>query len=228
MPHVLVIEDDPDVRYALLRGLHDRGHATSSAANGIAGLSEAKRREPDVIVLDLGLPDVDGVEVLKMLRAVSRIPVVVVTARDEERQIVAALDNGADDYVVKPCGVAQLEARIRAVLRRVGDKRRVEPLVVGGLVIDPRARTAVLDGDQLDLAAREFDLLNYLAERAGQVVSKRELLAEVWHFAYGGAEKTVDVHMSWLRRKLGESAQQPRYLHTVRRVGVKLTAPGEA
>lgn len=223
-----MIEDDAEVRSALMRGLGDRGHAARCAATGAAGLTEAQRHEPDLVVLDLGLPDVDGVSVLRMLRAVSRVPILVLTARDEEPQIVAALNHGADDYVVKPCGIAQLDARIRAVLRRTGGEGQPAPLTVGGLVIDPAARTANLDGVALDLAAREFDLLRYLAERAGQVVSKRELLAEVWHYGYRGADKTVDVHVSWLRRKLGESAQAPRYLHTVRRVGVKLTAPQDS
>ncbi len=178
------------------------------------------------MIVDLGLPDVDGYEVLRMLRAVSAVPVIVATAREEESEIVRALDSGADDYLVKPFGAGQLDARIRAVLRRAaGEGGRDEPLVVGSLVVDSAARIARLDGQRLDLTPREFDLLCYLAERAGQVVTKRELLAEVWRQPYGGAEKTVDVHLSWLRRKLGETAQEPRYLQTVRGVGVRLTAP---
>ena len=229
MPHILVVEDDPAVRSALLRALGDRGYATSSAATGMSGLATAVDQRPDLVVLDLGLPDVDGVELLRMLRAVSTVPVIVATARDDERQIVRALDAGADDYLIKPFGAAQLDARIRAVLRRSasGEDGRPAAIKVGGLVIDPNARTAVLDGAALDLSAREFDLLRYLAERTDQVVSKRELLTEVWRMPYGGADKTVDVHLSWLRRKLGETAQAPRYLHTVRSVGVRLTAPGE-
>jgi DNA-binding response OmpR family regulator len=161
-----------------------------------------------------------------MLRAVSRVPVVVATARDDEEEIVRVLDAGADDYVVKPFGGAQLDARLRAVLRRAeSEGGAVEPIVVGGLRVDPRAREAALDGAALDLTPRELDLLHYLAARAGTVVGKRELLTEVWRVPYGGADKTVDVHMSWLRRKLGETAGAPRYLHTVRGVGVKLTAP---
>ena len=192
----------------------------------MAGLEAAVATSPDLVVVDLGLPDVDGYEVLRMLRAVSAVPVIVATAREEECEIVRALDSGADDYLVKPFGAGQLDARIRAVLRRAaGDGGRDEPLVVGSLVVDSAARIARLDGRRLDLTPREFDLLRYLAERAGQVVTKRELLAEVWRQPYGGAEKTVDVHLSWLRRKLGETAQEPRYLQTVRGVGVRLTAP---
>ena len=228
MPHILVVEDDAAVRSALLRTLGDRGYATSSAATGMAGLAAAVDGQPDLVVLDLGLPDVDGGELLRMLRAVSAVPVIVATARDDEQQIVRALDAGADDYLIKPFGAAQLDARIRAVLRRAisPEDGRPAPIQVGGLVIEPNARTVTLDGIRLDLSAREFDLLRYLAERADQVVSKRELLTEVWRLPYGGADKTVDVHLSWLRRKLGETAQAPRYLHTVRSVGVRLTAPG--
>jgi DNA-binding response OmpR family regulator len=228
MPHILVVEDDAAVRSALLRALADREYATSSAATGMAGLATAVDGQPDLVVLDLGLPDVDGGELLRMLRAVSAVPVIVATARDDEQQIVRALDAGADDYLIKPFGAAQLDARIRAVLRRATapEDGRPAPIEVGGLLIDPNARTVTLDGERLDLSAREFDLLRYLGERSDQVVSKRELLTEVWRLPYGGADKTVDVHLSWLRRKLGETAQSPRYLHTVRSVGVRLTAPG--
>jgi Response regulators consisting of a CheY-like receiver domain and a winged-helix DNA-binding domain len=183
------------------------------------------QERPDIVILDLGLPDLDGTEVLRMLRAVSRIPVIVATARDEEPQIVAALDAGADDYLVKPFGAAQLDARIRAVLRRLGDDAENHALVVGQLTVDAQARVVTLDGRSIELSPKEFDLLRYLAERAGQVVSRRELLTEVWHLPYGGADKTVDVHLSWLRRKLGETAQRPVYLQTVRGVGVKLVDP---
>lgn len=226
MPHLLVVEDDPALRNALVRALRDRGHAVATASTGMAGLDAAVTDRPDLVVLDLGLPDVDGAQVLRMLRAVSDVPVIVATARDEEGEMVAVLGDGADDYIVKPFGAAQLDARIKAVLRRLGLPGDVdEPLTVGGLVITPASREITLDGQPLDLTPREFDLLAYLAHRPGQVVSRRELLAEVWQQPLGGADKTVDVHLSWLRRKLGESAQSPRYLHTVRTVGVKLLAP---
>ncbi|MHB9752963.1 response regulator transcription factor [Streptomyces sp. BYX5S] len=226
MPHLLVVEDDPALRNALVRALRDRGHAVATAATGMAGLDAAVTDRPDLVVLDLGLPDVDGARILRMLRAVSDVPVIVATARDEEPEMVAVLGDGADDYIVKPFGAAQLDARIKAVLRRLGLPGDVdEPLTVGGLVVAPASREVTLDGQPLDLTPREFDLLAYLAHRPGQVVSRRELLAEVWQQPLGGADKTVDVHLSWLRRKLGESAQAPRYLHTVRTVGVKLSAP---
>ncbi|WP_290062813.1 response regulator transcription factor [Amycolatopsis solani] len=226
MATVLLVEDDPTIRTAVLRALTERGHAVTSVPTAMAGLQAAVTDRPDVVLLDLGLPDLDGREVLRMVRAVSAVPIIVVTARDAEEEIVRLLDAGADDYVVKPFGGAQLDARIRAVLRRSELEETVAPVVVGGLTVDARTRQASLEGAPLDLTPREFDLLHYLASRAGTVVSKRELLADVWKLPYAGADKTVDVHLSWLRRKLGETAQEPRYLHTVRRVGVRLAEPG--
>jgi DNA-binding response OmpR family regulator len=222
---VLLVEDDPAIRGALIRGLTERGHAVDSAPTAMAGLESAVGRRPDLVVLDLGLPDLDGVTMLRMLRGASRVPVIVATARDDEAEIVAVLDAGADDYLVKPFSAAQLDARIRAVLRRTGDAAPDPTVVVGGLRVDPRGRRASLDGAELELTPREFELLHYLAARAGEVVSKRELLTEVWQQPYGGADKTVDVHLSWLRRKLGETALTARYLHSVRGVGVRISAP---
>ncbi|GAA1929267.1 response regulator transcription factor [Nocardioides lentus] len=229
MVQVLVIEDDDRIRPLVVRSLSDHGFAVSSERTGMAGLAAAVDTRPDLVVLDLGLPDVDGTQVLSMLRAVSEVPVIVASARDDEPSLVSALDTGADDYVVKPYTTTQLEARIRAVLRRAATGRTVRrSLVVGGLEIDVAARRATLDGTSLDLSPREFDLLVHLAERAGDVVTKRELLSEVWQQAWGGSDKTVDVHLSWLRRKLGETATAPRYLTTVRGVGVRLAAPDGA
>jgi DNA-binding response OmpR family regulator len=227
MAKVLIVEDDSTIRTSVVRALSERGHVVASAATAMEGLKLAVAEKPDVILLDLGLPDLDGREMLRMLRAVSQVPVIVVTARRTEDEIVRALDAGADDYVVKPYGASQIDARIRAVLRRSGapDEPRDPAVTVGGLRIDPRSRLASVDGEPLDLTPREFELLHYLAVRAGEVISKRELLTEVWQVPYTGADKTVDVHLSWLRRKLGETAQEPRYLHTVRRVGVRLVDP---
>ncbi|CAB4719541.1 unannotated protein [freshwater metagenome] len=152
---------------------------------------------------------------------------IVASARDDDPSLISCLDAGADDYVVKPYTTAQLEARVRAVLRRFGGGAREArtALVVGALEIDVPARRTTLAGQLLDLSPREFDLLRHLAERAGEVVTKKELLSEVWQQAWGGSDKTVDVHLSWLRRKLGESAAEPRYLHSVRGVGVRLAPP---
>ena len=228
MSKVLIVEDDHTIRVGVVRALRDRGHAVASAGTAMEGLKLAVGEKPDVVLLDLGLPDTDGLEMLRMLRAVSQVPVIVVTARRTEGEMVQALDAGADDYVVKPYGADQVDARIRAVLRRSGPDAatpRPRAVTVGGLSLDPASRVAHLDGTTLDLTPREFDLLYYLAVRAGEVISKRELLTEVWQLPYAKADKTVDVHLSWLRRKLGETADAPRYVHTVRRVGVRLSPP---
>lgn len=226
VPMILLVEDDPAIRRELVRVLRDRGHAVATATTGMEGLRLAVEEPPEAVLLDLGLPDVDGGTVLTMLRAVSDVPVIVVTARDGDAELVRALDAGADDYLVKPFSVEHLDARLRAVLRRAAARIGTPgPLRVGGLEIDGAARVATLDGRDLALSRKEFDVLHLLAERAGQVVSKRELLAEVWQQAWGGGERTVEVHLSWLRRKLGETAQFPRYLHSVRGVGVRLAPP---
>jgi DNA-binding response OmpR family regulator len=221
---VLLIEDDQRIRESLARSLAERGHDIRSSPTGMGGVELAVAGGFDVVVLDLGLPDIDGEQALKMIRAVSRIPVIVATAREDESGIIRTLDTGADDYVTKPFSAEQLEARIRAVLRRTATPE-ANIVEVGDLHIDLDAHEAVFEGEPLDLTAREFDLLAYLAGNAGIMVSKRELLAEVWRQPYGGADKTVDVHLSWLRRKLGETAAEPRYIHTKRGVGVKLLPP---
>jgi DNA-binding response OmpR family regulator len=227
---LLLIEDDPEIRRALIHALDERGHTVRTASTGMTGLHDAVASDPDLVILDLGLPDMDGLTVLRMLRSVSRVPVIVATARDDEPSIVQVLELGADDHVGKPFGAAQLDARIRAVLRRGGaDAAPADaPLVIGDLVVRLAAREVTLRGDPIELTAREFDLLSYLANRVGAVVTRRELLTEVWRQPYHASDRTVDVHLSWLRRKLGESAREPRYLHTVRGVGVKLAAPEDA
>ena len=222
MPSLLIIEDDQRIREALVRMLTQRGHEVRSVSRGMDGIRQVVEFGPDVVILDLGLPDVDGSVVVKMIRATSNVPILVATARDEEGEIVRVLDDGADDYVVKPFSAAQIDARIRAILRRTSTEDSAAELVVGVLRIDPATRQATVSGDELELTRKEFDLLAYLAARAGTVVTKREILAGVWRQPYGGADKTVDVHLSWLRRKLGESAAEPRFLRTVRGVGVRL------
>jgi DNA-binding response OmpR family regulator len=225
MPSILIIEDEQRIRESLAKRLSERGHDVETVARAIDGVEQAVSGRFDVVVLDLGLPDLDGTEALRMIRAVSQVPVVVATARDDELDMISVLDAGADDYVIKPYSADHLAARIRAVLRRAGDAPGQETITVAGLTLDLDAHEATLDGRELDLTARAFDLLAYLASRPGKLISKRELLAEVWRQPYGGADKTVDVHISWLRKELGESAAEPRYLHTRRGVGVRLVDP---
>ena len=225
MAQVVLIEDDVEIRRLVADALAAQGHDVESAGAALEGLELAVKGKPDLVVMDLGLPDLDGTELLRMIRAVSQVPIIVITARGADDVVVRTLDSGADDYLVKPFSVSQLEARVRALLRRGAATDGEETLQVGELRIDPAAREVTLAGVILDLSPKEFDLLRVLAERAGEVVSKRALMAEVWREPYGGAERTVDVHLSWLRNKLGETAQDPRYLRTVHGVGVKLVDP---
>ncbi|KQV11692.1 two-component system response regulator [Kitasatospora sp. Root187] len=223
---MLVVEDDPFVRSALIRHLAESGHAVRSVGTALEALREVAQVGCDLVILDLGLPDLDGSEALKMIRGLTNVPVIISTARDDEAEIVRLLNDGADDYLVKPFSVEHLTARMTAVLRRFsgGTPPVAQVLRVGGLSIDAQRREAVLDDRPLDLTRREFDLLAFLAARPGVVVPRKEILAEVWRQTYGG-DQTIDVHLSWLRRKLGETASKPRYLHTVRGVGVRLEAP---
>jgi DNA-binding response OmpR family regulator len=225
MARIVLIEDDYDIRGLVADALAAVGHDVESAALALEGLQLTVKGDPDLVVMDLGLPDIDGNELLRMIRAVSTVPIIVITARGADDVVVSTLDAGADDYLVKPFSVSQLEARVRAVLRRRSALGPDDVIEVGGLVIDSRSREVVLDGNPMDLSPKEFDLLRVLAERSGEVVTKRELMAEVWREPYGGSDRTVDVHLSWLRNKLGETAQQPRYLRTVHGVGVKLVDP---
>ncbi|MCX4529591.1 MULTISPECIES: response regulator transcription factor [unclassified Streptomyces] len=240
MPRVLVVEDDPRIRTFLIEILTEHGFTVHNSGDGFGALREITRMSFDAVVLDLGLPDLDGADALRMIRGLSPVPVVVATARDDEAEIIRLLNAGADDYLVKPFSGGQLVARLSAVLRRTagahtpdpgGGSRTaaapadlMRPVSVGQLTLDPVARTAVLAGQELRFTRREFDLLAFLAHHAGQVVSKRRLLSEVWREPYVD-DQTVDVHLSALRRKLGESAAAPRYLRTVRGVGIKLVEP---
>jgi DNA-binding response OmpR family regulator len=220
---LLLIEGDPVRRGSLERVLGARGHDAIVADTGFGGLRLALADTFDAVVLDLQLPDVRGLDVLKMLRAVSDVAVVA-TVDEAKSDMVETFNAGADDYVVKPYSDDQLEARLLTV------SRRLQPTVtnivsVGRLRVDQTARVAFLGDDELALTRKEFDVLAYLAGKAGEVVSKGELAGRISNDPYGGSDRTVDVHLSWLRRKLGETAANPRYLRTVRGVGIKLVDP---
>ena len=227
MALILLVEDDRNITAALTRALSDAGHVVRPVGQATEALKILTEEGPDLVILDLGLPDIDGTDALRMMRTVSEVPVIVATARRSEADIISLLSAGADDYVTKPFSSGHILARISAVLRRTQATVDKTPnvITVGDLEISPRQRRAVLHGEPLQLTRREFDVLTYLAERVGQVVSRRELLTEVWNQSRIGEEQTIDVHISWLRRKLGETAAQPRYLHTVRGVGVMMVDP---
>jgi two-component system response regulator RegX3 len=215
---VLVVEDEEAIAEPLAEGLRREGYDVTIAPTG----SEALAAEAaDLVLLDLRLPDMDGLDVCRRLRERSDVPIIVVTARGEEADRVVGLELGADDYVVKPFGLRELIARIRAVTRRSERSRATDgALRIGGLAIDERRRGATINGDALDLTAKEFDLLLALARDPGAVVSRSQLLQDVWNTAWHGSTKTIDVHVAALRRKLGDRD----LIETVRGVGFRLRA----
>ena len=225
MADILVIEDDQRIRELVCEHLAREGHGASSEANGLDGLRALTANRPDALVMDLGLPDLDGIDLLRMVRSVADLPILVLTAREDEGTILAAFAEGADDYVVKPISGPQLTARVAALLRR-GGAEATDTLEVGELEIRLGPREATLRGTPLELTAKEFDMLAHLAARHGSVVSKEDLHAAVWKAPAGTEGRTVDVHLSNLRRKMGETATSDgRYLHTVIGAGIRLQAP---
>jgi two-component system response regulator RegX3 len=213
---LLVVEDEDAIAEPLVEGLLREGFEVERVANGAAALAA---REPDLVLLDLRLPDVDGYTVFRELRARSSVPIIVVTARGEEVDRVVGLELGADDYVVKPFGLRELVARIRAVARRTGTRGEApETLVVGALSVDLRARRVAVDGEEVALTPKEFDLLALLARDPGALFERRRILEEVWNTSWYGSAKTIDVHVASIRRKLGD----PGWIETVRGVGLRL------
>jgi two-component system, OmpR family, response regulator RegX3 len=215
---ILVVEDEDAIADPLTAGLRREGFAVERAATGAAALDAAAA---DVVLLDLRLPDLDGLDVCRTLRERSDAPIIVVTARGEETDRVVGLELGADDYVVKPFGLRELIARIRAVTRRTSRAAPQAQLRVGALVVDVRARRALVGERELDLTPKEFDLLASLARDPGAAISRRRLLEEVWETSWYGSAKTIDVHVAALRRKL----EDPGWIETVRGVGFRLRAP---
>jgi two-component system, OmpR family, response regulator RegX3 len=216
---ILVVEDEDAIADPLVSGLRREGYDVSRVATGEGALQAAPA---DLVLLDLRLPDLDGLDVCRRLREHSRVPIIVLTARGEEADRVVGLELGADDYVVKPYGLRELIARIRAVMRRAASPiADGGPLRVGPLEVDERARRATLDGRELELTPKEFDLLAALARDPGAAVSRQRLLAEVWQTSWYGSAKTIDVHVAALRKKLGD----PGWIETVRSVGFRLGEP---
>jgi two-component system, OmpR family, response regulator RegX3 len=212
---VLIVEDEQPIAEPLAEGLRREGFEVDWAATGAAALEAA---EPDVVLLDLRLPDMDGLDVCRSLRARSEVPIIIVTARGDEPDRVVGLELGADDYVVKPFGLRELIARIRAVTRRGRAAPADGAVQVGELEVDPRARRVRLGGRELDLTPKEFDVLAMLVRDPGAVVSRRSLLDEIWETSWYGSTRTIDVHVAALRRKLGD----PTWIETVRGVGFRL------
>jgi DNA-binding response OmpR family regulator len=219
---LLLVEDEPSVG-ALVRAYLERsGYRVSWVRSGEEALADVQRNKYDLVILDIGLPGMDGFDVCRLLRARSRVPVVMLTARDEEPDRVAGLELGADDYVAKPFSPRELAARIKAVLRRTG--REDEPpslLVLGDVQVRPREREVTVAGEHVDLTAKELDLVAFLLAHPGIVFSREQLLDRVWSLTYPGGTRTVDVHVAQLRRKL----RRPELIHTVRGSGYKSVRP---
>jgi DNA-binding response OmpR family regulator len=220
----LVIEDDPSIGALVRTYLARDGFEVAWARAGEEGLAEIERREPGIVVLDVGLPDIDGFEVCRRLRRTSRVPVLFLTARDEEVDRIVGLELGGDDYVTKPFSPRELVARVHAILRRVEEPEPAPLLEAGDVVIDRRARRVSVAGEDVPLRTLEFDLLVALLERNGDVVGRDELLEHVWGLSFPGGTRTVDVHIANLRRKLG----RPELIATVRGSGYRAIVPAGA
>jgi len=226
---ILIVDDEPELRSMLRQYLTREGFDVAEAINGNEALDTVDRAHPDLVLLDVGLPDIDGFEVLRTLRSNSDIPVIMLTARDEEIDRVVGLSVGADDYVVKPFSPRELVARIHAVLRRGSTTARAtdETLRFAGFTIDESSREVRSNGELVDLSALEFDLLLALAQRPNRVFTRQQLLERVWGWDYFGVDRVVDVHVGNIRKVLGDDASDPRYIATVRGIGYKFIGEPE-
>jgi two-component system, OmpR family, response regulator RegX3 len=226
-----MVEDEESITVPLSEALTREGFDAEAVGTAAEALEAAGRMSPDLVLLDLMLPDGSGYEVCRQLRLDSRVPIIMLTARGEETDRIVGLELGADDYVVKPFSAREVVARIRAVLRRTDAPSREQgergPIQVGELRVDPARHSATLGDRPLELTRREFDLLELLLREAGTVVSRERLIDEVWDVNWYGTTKTLDVHVSSLRKKLGDVPESPRYIHTVCGVGFRFAGPDE-
>ncbi len=227
---ILVVDDEDRIREIIRGYLESDGFDVAEARDGAEALATAKRWQPDLIVLDVMMPEIDGIEVLRQLRTTSNIPVILLTARAEEVDTLVGLSVGADDYVTKPFSPRELVARIKTVLRRADRSTAFDAsdrLTFAGLVIDLGARELLRDGEPVVISTLEFDLLVALAQAPGRVLTRRQLLEKVWGFDFFGDERVVDVHIRSIRQKLGDNADDPALIGTVRGVGYKFLGTPE-
>jgi len=227
MAHLLIVEDDDDLRKALKFSLKEQGYEISTAATGPKGLAKARGREFDLIILDLMLPGLDGLSLVRALRMTHQTPVLMLTARSSEMDKIIGLESGADDYLTKPFSLGELVARIRALLRRTqrDSPARSNVLASGQLRMDLIARRVTLRGQRLEMSPKEFSLLAELMRHERAVLSRDLLLTRVWGYDYTGNTRTVDVHIRWLREKIEEDPSTPNYIQTVRGVGYRFEGP---
>ena len=226
---ILMVEDEESITVPLSEALEREGFDTQVSGTVREALELTERALPDLVLLDVMLPDGSGYDVCRRLRERSRVPIIILSARGEEADRVVGLELGADDYVVKPFSAREVIARIRAVLRRTSAPAGAGdgPIEIGAVRLDPAKRTATLNGTSVELARKEFDLLALLMREAGSVVTRERLIDEVWDVNWFGSTKTLDVHVSSLRRKLGDDSANPRFIHTLRGVGFRFAAPEE-
>jgi two-component system response regulator RegX3 len=234
-PRVLFVEDERSITEPFSRALAREGFEPIVAHTAAEALARFAEAEPDVVLLDISLPDGDGRDICRELRGRSDVPIIMLTARGTETDRIVGLELGADDYVVKPFSGGEVIARLRAILRRARrptaggapEAARPAPVTIGPLTVDPGSRRATLDAADLTLSRKEFDLLAELVAHAGTVVSREDLMSRVWDENWFGSTKTLDVHIRWLRQKLDDDPSAPRFIHTVRGVGFRFTAPDE-
>ncbi|MGH2452745.1 MAG: response regulator transcription factor [bacterium] len=227
-PHVLVVDDEPHIVELVRYNLQQEGFTVSTARDGPEALTHVASDRPDLVVLDIMLPAIDGMEVCRQIRRSSRVPVLMLTARGRELDRVAGLELGADDYVTKPFSPRELVARIRAILRRTGSGAElpdVEALAAEGLRLDPGTHEVWLRGRPVDLTAKEFELLKLLMRHPNRVFTRDFLLEHLWGYDYFGSSRTVDMHISRLREKIEDDPAAPTFIQTVRGVGYKLKVP---
>jgi two-component system response regulator RegX3 len=227
---ILLVEDEESITGPLSEALRREGFDADVVGTAEEALEAGRRLAPDLILLDLMLPDGSGFDVCRELRKTSEVPIVMLTARGDEADRVVGLEMGADDYVVKPFSAREVVARIRAVLRRSGSAREgaAGPLEIGEVRLDPERRSVELAGEEVELSRKEFELLYRLMRDAGGVITREQLIEDVWDMNWFGSTKTLDVHISSLRKKLGDDPADPRYLHTLRGVGFRFSSPAEA
>jgi two-component system response regulator RegX3 len=226
---ILLVEDEPTITEPLAESLGREGFETKIAVTAAEALELAARLKPDLVLLDVMLPDGSGFDVCRELRQSSQVPIIMLTARGEEADRVVGLELGADDYIVKPFSAREVAARIRAVLRRVDAPTQAADtaIEVGELRLDPAKREVTMGSDVIELSRKEFELLHLLMRNAGSVVTRERAIDEVWDTNWFGSTKTLDVHVSGLRRKLGDDSNEPRFLHTIRGVGFRFSAHEE-
>jgi len=221
MAKVLIVEDDQSLRDVLRYNLGREGYEVVMANDGAQALEAVQREKPDLILLDILLPELDGYEVCRILRRQTDIPIIMLTAKDQEMDKVMGLELGADDYITKPFSLKELLARIRAQLRRHEDKMVTSPLKIGNMEIDTARHKVSIGGRPVELSPKEFELLTFLLQNKGIVFSRNQLLEKIWGYNYEGDSRSIDVHIRWLRKKIEFNPQKPRHLITVRGFGYK-------